>query len=454
MLERLAQLLTRYSTRWVPDSFVIAALLTLLVAAVAAPVMTEPAWRLAVYWGDGFWSFIPFTLQMCMVILTGYMVADAPPVRRLLARLAAAPRTPRAAIALTALVSMGLAWLNWGLSIVASAMLARRIGRRGLGVDYRLLVATAYLGLGCMWHAGLSASAPLTSSDPTQKFVKEYFGAPVPITETILSPANLLLALAVLIVMTLVAVRLQPARGGGATLPPSTAGADDDDAVDAPAVPTTPAAPTTPAERLEHSPWLSLLLVLAIAIYLPAFVMRSGLAGVTINHVNLLFLGAGLLLHRTPASLLRSAERGGRFVWGVLLQFGLYAAVAGILEKSGLAARLADGFVDLATRETYPLVVVWYSGLVNYLVPSGGAKWFIEVQYLAEASTRLGVPLADTIVAYAWGDMLTDIIQPFWAIPLLAVARLGFRDIMGYCLVFFLVYAALVSAAFLAIGFF
>ena len=453
MLERLAQLLTRYSTRWVPDSFVIAALLTLLVAAVAAPVMTEPAWRLAVYWGDGFWSFIPFTLQMCMVILTGYMVADAPPVRRLLARLAAAPRTPRAAIALTALVSMGLAWLNWGLSIIASAMLARRIGRRGLGVDYRLLVATAYLGLGCMWHAGLSASAPLTSSDPTQRFVKEYFGAPVPITETILSPANLLLALAVLIVMTLVAVRLQPARGGGATLPPSTAGADDDDALDAPAAPPPPAAPPTPAERLEHSPWLSLLLVLAIAIYLPAFVMRSGLAGVTINQVNLLFLGAGLLLHRTPASLLRSAERGGRFVWGVLLQFGLYAAVAGILERSGLAARLADGFVDLATRETYPLVVVWYSGLVNYLVPSGGAKWFIEVQYLAEASTRLGVPLADTIVAYAWGDMLTDIIQPFWAIPLLAVARLGFRDIMGYCLVFFLVYAALVSAAFLAIGF-
>ena len=118
----------------------------------------------------------------------------------------------------------------------------------------------------------------------------------------------------------------------------------------------------------------------------------------------------------------------------------------------GLASRLAGVFTKVASPESFPLLVVWYSGILNYVVPSGGAKWFIEVQYLADAARALGVPMSKTIVAYAWGDMLTDIIQPFWAIPLLAVARLGFRDIMGYCLLLFLAYAGIVSVAFLVYG--
>jgi len=187
--------------------------------------------------------------------------------------------------------------------------------------------------------------------------------------------------------------------------------------------------------------------------YLALYIDQRGVARITINHVNLTFLGLGALLHPTPASLLRSAERGGAYVWGVLLQFGLYAGVAGVLDKTGLASQLADFFVRIAAPETFPLLVVVYSGLLNYLVPSGGAKWFIEVQYVAQAAAQLQVPASTAIVAYAWGDMFTDIIQPFWAIPLLAVARLGFRDIMGYCLIFFLAYGVLVCGAFTAWGF-
>ena len=118
-----------------------------------------------------------------------------------------------------------------------------------------------------------------------------------------------------------------------------------------------------------------------------------------------------------------------------------------------LASQLAGVFVRIATPETFPVLIVLYSGLLNYLVPSGGAKWFIEVQYVAQAAAALHVPTSTAIVAYAWGDMFTDIIQPFWAIPLLAVARLGFRDIMGYCLIFFLAYGVIVCGAFTAWGF-
>lgn len=451
MIERLAAALTRWCTRFIPDAYVIAGVLTLVVFGAAILATGSGPVAVVRYWGEGFWGFVPFTLQMAMVILTGYVVADAPPVRRGLKRLAGWPQTPRSAIALVAVVSMALAWVNWGISIVASALIARRIRRRGLAVDFRLLVATAYLGLGCLWHAGLSASAPLTSSDPAQGFVQKYLGAAVPVTRTVFSPFNLLLGAAVLVAMTVLAAAMHP-RVPVVAPPSGRDGQDEEDPEgDASAAPG-PRPGGTPAEWLERTPWINLLFGAASVGYLVLFVSDEGLRRVNINHVNLLFFGLGALLHRTPASLLASAERGGRYVWGVLLQFGLYAGAAGVLDKSGLAALLADGFVRIASPATFPLIVVWYSGVLNYVVPSGGAKWFIEVAYLAEASRALGVPMERTIVAYAWGDMFTDIIQPFWAIPLLSVARLGFRDIMGYCLLFFFVYAALVSGAFFVWG--
>ncbi len=442
MIARLSTTLTRWCQRWIPDGYVIAALLTLLILGVALAFTPHGPAALAEQWGKGFWGFVPFTLQMAMVILTGFVVAEAPPVRRALAALAAWPRTPTQAVALTALTAMSLAWLNWGLGIVAAALLARRIGERRIA-DFRVLVASSYLGMGCTWHAGLSASAPLTSSDPSQAFVKQYLGGPVPVTDTIFSLPNLALVAITMVVMTLVAVRAHPR---GVTVFDGPAPEPEDPPTEAPG-------PLTPAQRLERAWWVNGLFAALVAWATWAELRDGGLGRLNINHVNLFFFGLGALLHPSPASLLRAAERGGRNVWGVLVQFGLYAGIAGVLDKSGLASQLADVFVRVASPQTFPLLVVWYSGLLNYVMPSGGAKWFIELQYLAEASRTLGVPMSKTVMAYAWGDMLTDLIQLFWAIPMLAVVRLGFRDIMGICAVMFLVYAALVSLAFAAWGF-
>jgi short-chain fatty acids transporter len=439
VIAALSSTLTRWCQRWIPDGYVIAAVLTVLILGVALVATPHGPAALAEQWGKGFWGFIPFTLQMSMVILTGFVVAEAPPVQRALATLAAQPRTATQAVALTALTAMALAWLNWGLGIVAAAVLARRVGERRIA-DFRVLVASSYLGMGCTWHAGLSASAPLTSSDASQGFVKQYLGGAVPVTDTIFALPNLVLVLVTMVVMTLVAVRAHPH-------------AESYDGPEPEAPPPPPAPPRTPAERLERAWWLNGVFVALVAWSTYAELRDGGLARLNINHVNLLFFGLGALLHPSPASLLAAAERGGRNVWGVLVQFGLYAGIAGVLDKSGLAAQLADVFVRVASPQTFPLLVVWYSGLLNYVMPSGGAKWFIELQYLAEASRTLGVPMSTTVMAYAWGDMLTDLIQPFWAIPMLAVVRLGFRDIMGICAVMFVVYAALVSVAFAAWGF-
>jgi short-chain fatty acids transporter len=176
-----------------------------------------------------------------------------------------------------------------------------------------------------------------------------------------------------------------------------------------------------------------------------------GLQGVNLNSVNFLFLILGVLLHQRPAPFLAAAERGGRYVWGVILQFPFYAGIFGIIRDSKLQDVIAGWFTAVSKPDSYPLLVLWYSGILNYIIPSGGSKWAIEAPYIVQAAHAIGANLDHTVLAYAWGDMLTDIIQPFWAIPLLAIARLSFRDIMGYGIVFFLAYAVIVTLGFAAL---
>jgi short-chain fatty acids transporter len=203
-----------------------------------------------------------------------------------------------------------------------------------------------------------------------------------------------------------------------------------------------------PAQWLERSRFVNLLVGGAGLVWLAWWFASRGLAGVNLNSVNFAFLMLGVLLHGRPAALLAAAERGGRYVWGIILQFPFYAGIFGIIKESKLQDVIAGWFTSISTPASYPVIVLWYSGLLNYVIPSGGSKWAIEAPYIVQAAHRVGADLHSTVLAYAWGDMLTDIIQPFWAIPLLAIARLSFRDIMGYGLIFFLVYAALVTLGF------
>jgi short-chain fatty acids transporter len=165
--------------------------------------------------------------------------------------------------------------------------------------------------------------------------------------------------------------------------------------------------------------------------------------------LNFAMMGLAVALHRSPASLVAAAEDAGKLLFGIVLQFPLYAGISGIIQATHLAEALARGFLAVASPETYPLIVYWYSGIVNYFVPSGGSKWAIEAPYILQAGDALGVPAAKVVTAYAWGDMMTDIIQPFWALPLLAAAKVDFREILGFCMVLFAIYVPVVSLAFL-----
>jgi short-chain fatty acids transporter len=456
--QRVSGGLSRWSLRWVPDAWVIVVLLTLVVFVLAfflspGELGLGKAGDLARGWGDGFWALLEFGMQMALIILTGYVVATSPPFRRFLTWVAGRPKGPKSAVAVMAATSMLLVLINWGLGLVGSAVLVRYMAARQPRVDYRLLVSAAYLGMAGTWHAGLSASAPLLVATPGN-FAEEYFGI-IPVSQTIFSAFNLILALLVIVLWVVMVPLLHP-RADKVVPPPAHVAetVDDDASTGGPAAHGEDSTRTTPTlvERIENAVWLNMIVGVGGLIYLVMYfssLEQGVLSGITLNTVNFIFLFLGILLHGTPRSLLESAERGGSFVWGIIVQFPFYAGILGMITATGFSERIADWFTSIANEHTFPLMVYWYSGILNFFVPSGGSKFAIEASYIADAANRLGVPLDLTVLAYAWGDMATDAIQPFWALPLLAIARLGFRDIMGFLLALFAAYVVLVSAAFL-----
>jgi short-chain fatty acids transporter len=275
--------------------------------------------------------------------------------------------------------------------------------------------------MGATWHSGLSASAPLLVATPGH-FLEGRIGV-IPVTQTIFHPFNLVLTMLVVALLTVLAWAMHPTEAQ--TFGADRAALDTFERFEPPPRP----ARLSGAAFLDHGPLLGVAIAGCGTIWLIDHFVSTGFT-LTLDVLNFAFLMLAVALHGTPASLLAAADRGSRLLAGVVLQFPFYAGMYGVIQGTGLAEVLGNWLAGAAPARWFPLVLYWYSGIVNYFVPSGGSKWAIEAPYLLDAAARLDVPVAQVVVAYAWGDMATYLIQPFWALPLLAAARLDFRDIM------------------------
>lgn len=435
LVERCARRATAWTERWMPDAFVFAlgATLVVLVAAWAAdPEMRRAPLRLVDAWGTGFWTLIPFTLQMVMMIIGGYVLASSPPVFRLIVRVASRPRTAKGAVLLVAVVAMSTSLLNWGFSLIVSAVLAREVARRVPTADYRALGASSFLGMGTVWAQGLSGSAALqmarASSMPPR--LAQMVGE-IPLTATIFRWQSLVCVVVEMAVVSL-AVWLS-APGDGRARPASALGIDL-----GPAEPVKLPPPAVPGERLEHSPLLLLPIValgfayLAHTIGARASSVSEALNALDFNNINLFLLILGALLHWTPASLMRSVKDATPATWGVLLQFPFYAGIFGLMTSTRLSEEIAGVFVRASTASLYPAMILTYSGVLGMFVPSGGAKWMIEAPYVLQSARVLGVADGWMVITYNLGEAIANLLQPFWMLPILALLGLRARDIMGY----------------------
>jgi short-chain fatty acids transporter len=440
--------LTNWTERYIPDALVIVWILTVITFILALIWGDAGPTQAVKAWGKGFWVLLTFAMQMCLIMMTGYILACSGPVRALMNGISgwANKEKPWQAIVIMALWSMLIAWFNWGLSLIASAMLALYIVRNNPKVDYRLLVAAAYLGLGCTWHAGLSASAPLLVNTPGNFLVKEgYLPDTISTTETIFSGFNLVLVILIIVVVTILMALMHPSEEKTFKVSPELMSKLK-----------LYESPPKPQKYESFSSWLNwwwgwnLIIAVGGFLWLGWKVGEVGFAKtINLNNINLFFLMLGILLHWRPWTFLKATEDAGKAVWGIVIQFPFYAGIFGLFKYTALATTFTKAFVAAGGGGAFLLITYWYAGLLNYLIPSGGSEWAVTAPYLLPAAEELGVPAYKTVVAYAWGDMMTDMIQPFWAIAMLAVAKLEFREIMGWLLLVFFVYFVITSVAFL-----
>jgi short-chain fatty acids transporter len=445
--------MTRWTERWIPDALVIVIVLSFVTYIFALIWGFKPeislgsrAYESVQAWGKGFWELLAFAMQMCLIMMTGYILACSPPVRRLLDGLSgwSNPEKPWQAIVVMSLFSMIAAWLNWGLSLIASAMLALFIVRRNPKVDYRLLVAAAYLGLGCTWHAGLSGSATLLVATPDNFMIKgKLLDATIPVADTIFHPFNLILTVIIMVAVTILMALMHPRPEKAFVVKPELM--NQLKLYEAPPKPTQW---ESPSEWMNWWPGFNLIVAIGGLIWLIWHFSTRGM-DLNLNVINFAMLMLGILFHWRPWSFLKATEDAGKAVWGIVIQFPFYAGILGLFKFTLLSTVFTKAFVAISTPQTFPLFLYWYGGLLNYLIPSGGGEWAVVAPYVIPAAKQLGVGMGTTVVTFAWADMMTDMIQPFWAIAMLAVAKLHFRDIMGYLLMIFFVYFIITSIAFL-----
>jgi short-chain fatty acids transporter len=422
VIQVIARFFTQVVYRFLPDPLIFALLLTGIIFALSFGLTPKTPAELVFMWGSGFWNLLAFAMQMAMILVTGHALATSGPMKNGLSALGSLAKTPAQGTMLVALVSAIACAINWGFGLVLGAMFAREVARRVRGVDYRLLVAAAYMGF-LTWHGGLSGSVPLvaaTKGNPMEKVI-----GLIPVSKTLFTGYNLFITLALIVALPLLVRAMMPRSEDVVCIDPALLS-------DEPVVERKITTESTPAERIEESRLLSIFVALLIFAYLAVRFTQKGFS-LDIDTVNIVFLAAGILLHKTPMAYARAIASAARGTAGIMIQFPFYAGIQATMDHSGLAGVITKWFIDIANVHTFPLLTFLSSAVINFAVPSGGGHWVVQGPFVMPAAKAIGADLGKSAMAIAYGEAWTNMAQPFWALPALAIAGLGVRDIMGYC---------------------
>lgn len=432
MLQRFAIRVSDWAEKWFPDSYVFAALGVIIVA-IAAMAIGAPAQQVALAFGDGFWSLIPFTLQMCMLIVVGFVVSVSKPVQKFIEMLACLPKSGTGAIVLVAIISLLVSLINWAMSTVLTALLVIALAKRKeLRMDYRAAAAAAVVGMGATWALGISSSAAQLQAN--KKSIPDSIinlSGVIPFTETIFLPQSMLMA-GILIVLS-IAIAFWSAPKGDNIKTVEDFGITFDDEVKE-------VKSKRPGDWLENSPILTVLVVLLGAVWMINEFTKSNpiIAISSLNTYNFIFLMIGLALHGTPRNFLEAVSKAVPAISGVLIQFPLYGSIAFIMTKAlngadlSLSHYIAEFFVSIASKETFSVVMGIYSAILGFFIPSGGGKWIIEAPYVLQAANDLKVHLGWAVQVYNAAEALPNLINPFFMLPMLGILKIKPKDVMGF----------------------
>jgi len=438
-LERFGLWLAAWSEKWFPDAWVFALVGIVFVFCFGLLIGESPA-KLALEGGKSFWILIPFTMQMALIIIGGYVVATTPAVYMIIQKVAGITTNPRVAVAWIAFFSMATSLISWGLSLIFSGLLVREMSRRIKGMDYRAAGAAAYLGLGAVWALGFSSSAALMmatkGSIPPKLF--EISGL-IPLTQTLIIWPNFWTIMILLVVSIGVAYDSAPK--------PERAKTAEDFGLKFEPVDMAMEPRQKPGEWLEYSPLLIILVGGMLVWYLIDLFQKAPtgpLAALDLNNYNLIFITVGMILHWRPKRFLKAVAQSVPATGGVLIQFPFYAVIFGMIVGTGINKWLAEFFVAITTPNTYALLVAAYSAVLGVFIPSGGSKWVIEAPYVLQAAIEHQVNLGWVVQIYNAAEALPNLLNPFWMLPLLGILHLRARDLVGYSVLQMLIHIPIV----------
>ena len=443
--DKLAKPFVRLVDKYYPDAFLFVIILSILTFVLAITLTEASSTQTLKAWGGGLPKLFTFTAQITIVMITAHALAHTNPVENLLIKLGNIPKKSFHAYALVTFIS-GLASLfAWSFGLIVGGISAKFIAmgceKKKIKIHYPLLVASAYSGY-VIWHMGYSSSAALFVASEGHSLVSEI--GIIPVTETIFTGFNITVALLTLLTITIVCPLMRPSNVNEIIeidtklLKEKRKHKNTNDIKNF-------------AQRIENNRYLSLLTGLSLIGYIFAIYSEKGFF-LDLNIVSWTFLSIGLILANSPIHYVKLVNNAALTVGPIILQYPFYAGIMGIMADTGLIKILADGISSVATSETLGFFSFLSGGLVNMFIPSGGGQWAVQGPVMIEAARTLNVEPYVIVLGVAYGDQWTNMIQPFWTIPLLAIAGLHMRQIMGYTFVIFIVTGTIYGSSILFLG--
>ncbi len=416
------------------------------------PVVTTQSKGLQLldFWYKGLWGQkgLSFAVQMMLMLLLGHVLALSRPVNSFLNRIVPYCNSTAKAALIVTLLTLLASWFNWGLGLIFGAVFARKVGEYAMinakKINYALIGAAGYSGL-MIWHGGISGSSLIKISEEghfseliSKQEILDQLPSSIGFSDTVFSSMNIVITICLFIllplVMYLIGKRSKP------TLINIPIQKQEEKL----------STPLIGAERIDHS-FLFVMLIgimlIGYAVYLaishPGF---TELKFINPNYINFLLLGLALMFHGSIIKFLVGVDHAISGVSGILIQFPLYFGIMGIMSNSGMINDIALFFQDISNEVTYPLYTLISAGIVNIFVPSGGGQWYVQGPIVLQTAVEMNIPVAKSIMALAYGDQLTNMLQPFWALPLLGITGLKAKDILPYTLILMLVGLVVFSA--------
>jgi short-chain fatty acids transporter len=418
--------------RVMPDPFVFAVILTVIVAVLARTLVPSSSFgSIAAAWYNGIFNIFTFGFQMVLIVVTGYALASSPLVHSWLERAAALPQSPQAAVSLTVLMGMAASWLNWGFGLVAGALFAREVAKR-VRVDFGWLVAAAYTGF-VISTEGLSGSIVLSQATPGSvlNLVEKTVGHGLPLRETVFARFTLLPELALLIALPVIYRFLEPTAEHSTFADPEKLRAEDQKK------------PTIDKRKtfggaLDNA-WILNVSLAACGACALVYQWRAKGFTLELNSVIMICLSLGLVCHWRPVAYVDAVKNAARVTGSLILQYPLYGGIMGIMTATGLAGIISKWFLAFSTTYTLPFWTYVSSLIITLFIPSGGGHWAVQGPFVLPAAKELHASLAGTTMAVAMGESVANMIQPFFALPLLAIAGIPMRRMMGFMVITFFI---------------